>query len=200
VDRILRLMDQKENRRLLAEWLAAHYEVATYDAGQALEGSFDLTIVDGTVLDRLAGHIQPRRQAEHPRFLPYLFVTARQDVGLVTRHLWKTIDEIINSPIDKVELLARVEVLLRARRLSVELRAAHDGLEVRVADRTRDLASANEALQGAARRKGQFLAMLAHELRNPLAPIRNGLQILKSSGDDRETGPSIRRPTWAGQA
>jgi PAS domain S-box-containing protein len=36
-----------------------------------------------------------------------------------------------------------------------------------------------EALKEADRRKDQYLAMLAHELRNPLAPIRNGLQILK---------------------
>jgi PAS domain S-box-containing protein len=34
-------------------------------------------------------------------------------------------------------------------------------------------------LSEAARRKDEFLATLAHELRNPLAPIRNGLQILK---------------------
>src|SRR5262249_40521168 len=36
-----------------------------------------------------------------------------------------------------------------------------------------------EALRQADRRKDEFLAMLAHELRNPLAPIRNGLQILQ---------------------
>lgn len=35
-----------------------------------------------------------------------------------------------------------------------------------------------QALREADRRKNEFLAMLAHELRNPLAPIRNGLQIL----------------------
>jgi signal transduction histidine kinase len=34
-------------------------------------------------------------------------------------------------------------------------------------------------LREADRRKDEFLAMLAHELRNPLAPIRNSLQILK---------------------
>jgi two-component system, chemotaxis family, CheB/CheR fusion protein len=32
-------------------------------------------------------------------------------------------------------------------------------------------------------RKNEFLAMLAHELRNPLAPIRNALQILRQTGD-----------------
>jgi CheY-like chemotaxis protein/nitrogen-specific signal transduction histidine kinase len=38
------------------------------------------------------------------------------------------------------------------------------------------------ALRDADRRKDEFLAMLAHELRNPLAPIRNAVQILKTSG------------------
>jgi PAS domain S-box-containing protein len=37
------------------------------------------------------------------------------------------------------------------------------------------------------RRKDDFIALLAHELRNPLAPIRNGLQILRLSDGDRQT-------------
>ncbi|HEX4611272.1 MAG TPA: PAS domain S-box protein, partial [Urbifossiella sp.] len=43
-----------------------------------------------------------------------------------------------------------------------------------------------EELRDADRRKDDFLALLAHELRNPLAPIRNGLQVIRLSGD-RET-------------
>ncbi|MEX2496728.1 MAG: PAS domain S-box protein [Woeseia sp.] len=42
------------------------------------------------------------------------------------------------------------------------------------------------ALQEADRRKDEFLATLAHELRDPLAPIGNSLQILKQAGDDSE--------------
>src|SRR5262249_45097482 len=38
---------------------------------------------------------------------------------------------------------------------------------------------AEEALREADRRKDEFLAMLAHELRNPLAPIRNAAQVLR---------------------
>ncbi|MEO6811435.1 MAG: PAS domain S-box protein [Isosphaeraceae bacterium] len=38
------------------------------------------------------------------------------------------------------------------------------------------------ALKDADRRKDEFLATLAHELRNPLAPLRNGLQILRLTG------------------
>jgi PAS domain S-box-containing protein len=41
---------------------------------------------------------------------------------------------------------------------------------------------AEEALREADRRKDEFLATLAHELRNPLAPIRNGLQIVRLVG------------------
>jgi PAS domain S-box-containing protein len=41
---------------------------------------------------------------------------------------------------------------------------------------------AEEALREADRRKDEFLAMLAHELRNPLAPIRNALHLLRISG------------------
>jgi PAS domain S-box-containing protein len=44
-----------------------------------------------------------------------------------------------------------------------------------------------DALRDADRRKDEFLATLAHELRNPLAPIRNSLQILKMQGLDSDT-------------
>ena len=44
-----------------------------------------------------------------------------------------------------------------------------------------------QALREADRRKDEFLATLAHELRNPLAPIRNALQILKMPRVDAAT-------------
>jgi signal transduction histidine kinase len=43
---------------------------------------------------------------------------------------------------------------------------------------------AEESLKNADRRKEEFLATLAHELRSPLAPIRNGLQLMKLAKDD----------------
>ena len=42
-----------------------------------------------------------------------------------------------------------------------------------------DVKRAEEELKNSDRRKNEFLALLAHELRNPLAPIRNGLQVMK---------------------
>lgn len=47
-------------------------------------------------------------------------------------------------------------------------------------------------LSEADRRKDEFLATLAHELRNPLAPIRNGLQILQRTHSDNETTERIQ--------
>lgn len=44
-----------------------------------------------------------------------------------------------------------------------------------------------EALREADRRKTEFLAILAHELRNPLAPIRNGLQVMRLAENDPAT-------------
>lgn len=51
-----------------------------------------------------------------------------------------------------------------------------------VAGTTRDVTErkeAEQALRDADRKKDDFLALLAHELRNPLAPIRNGLQVMR---------------------
>ncbi len=52
---------------------------------------------------------------------------------------------------------------------------------------TRDITQrkqAEEALKEANRRKDEFLAMLAHELRNPLAPLLTSLQVLRQAGAD----------------
>jgi signal transduction histidine kinase/ActR/RegA family two-component response regulator len=49
------------------------------------------------------------------------------------------------------------------------------------------LRRSERALREADRRKSEFLAILAHELRNPLAPIRNAVEILRRSNDDGAT-------------
>jgi len=47
-------------------------------------------------------------------------------------------------------------------------------------------------LSEADRRKTEFLATLAHELRNPLAPIRNGLSVMRLGGDDPASVARVR--------
>ncbi len=58
-------------------------------------------------------------------------------------------------------------------------------LENELQRRVRELAVAD-------RRKDEFLAMLAHELRNPLAPLRNSLHVLKLKGGDERTVDEVR--------
>lgn len=55
-----------------------------------------------------------------------------------------------------------------------------------------ELRQAAADLSEAHRRKDEFLATLAHELRNPLAPIRSGLQLMKLSGGQHETVEQAR--------
>ncbi|HEV3009923.1 MAG TPA: PAS domain-containing sensor histidine kinase [Burkholderiales bacterium] len=52
--------------------------------------------------------------------------------------------------------------------------------------------AAGEQLRNADRRKDEFLAMLGHELRNPLAPIRNGLHLLRVSAPGSEAAEQAR--------
>jgi signal transduction histidine kinase/ActR/RegA family two-component response regulator len=62
--------------------------------------------------------------------------------------------------------------------------------------RQHELAEAAESLSGrlqaAVQARDHFLAVLSHELRNPLASLRNGLQLLKLAGKDPFTAESTR--------
>ncbi|HSJ24259.1 MAG TPA: HAMP domain-containing sensor histidine kinase [Longimicrobiales bacterium] len=148
--RVLLLLDRKENQQLLADELAGRHEVVVGDSDDALDQDFDLCVLDGRSLDRLWEQVRQRKERERPLVLPVLLVTSRPDVKMITRHVWRSIDELIITPIEKPELRARIEVLLRARSLSLALRQRAD--EAEQAAHTRD----------------EVLAMVAHDLRNPL--------------------------------
>jgi signal transduction histidine kinase len=59
-------------------------------------------------------------------------------------------------------------------------------LEARVEERTSRLRESEAELREIDRRKDQFLATLSHELRNPLAPMRNAVELLKRGRTDAE--------------
>ncbi len=61
------------------------------------------------------------------------------------------------------------------QRANAELERANRSLQSEVAERAR----AEQALKEADRHKDEFLAMLAHELRNPLAPILSAVQLMR---------------------
>jgi diguanylate cyclase (GGDEF)-like protein len=113
-------MQGKKNADLMRDRLASNYQVLEAEIDQCLDFSFDLGIVDESALKQSWEEFQSRKQAAKPVFLPFLLVAARRQAASVSRHLWQTVDEIIWTPINNLELQTRVENLLRARRLSLE--------------------------------------------------------------------------------
>jgi signal transduction histidine kinase len=87
--------------------------------------------------------------------------------------------DYVPVPVVPEILRAKVGVFADLYRKTRALERLNAELEDRVAERTSALARTTEALTEAARRKDEFLAMLAHELRNPLAPIRTAVQLLR---------------------
>jgi signal transduction histidine kinase len=88
-----------------------------------------------------------------------------------------------------LESLATFAATAYQNRLSITAQAkANQDLQGEIAQRQR----AQEAMREADRHKSEFLAMLAHELRNPLAPIRNAVEILRRpDGDTQKLKPAI---------
>jgi len=100
----------------------------------------------------------------------------------------------------RVEPHETVRVRKDGRRLDVAITISpirdETGEIVGAATIARDITGrkrAEAALREADRRKDEFLATLAHELRNPLAPLSNALQVLELAGDDRASAEQARR-------
>jgi signal transduction histidine kinase len=81
---------------------------------------------------------------------------------------------------EKTRELERLNATLQ--RANAELERTNRSLQNEVTERAR----AERALQEADRNKDEFLAMLAHELRNPLAPILNALQLMRMKPPERQ--------------
>jgi two-component system, sensor histidine kinase len=100
-------------------------------------------------------------------------VMTERDFSLRVR---KTTDDEIGYLVDAFNNMLG-EVGQRAS----DLEASNRRLEAEMGERR----MAEEALREADRRKDEFLATLAHELRNPLAPMRNALELLRIGHENR---------------
>jgi signal transduction histidine kinase len=118
------------------------------------------------------------RGAERTRRVPIIFVTAGDaDRQRRFRGYEAGAVDFIQKPIEPDILRSKADVFFELYRQRQQIAAHRDALKVH-----------SEALKQADRRKDEFLATLAHELRNPLAPLRHGLDILRRSPNSAEAG------------
>jgi len=80
---------------------------------------------------------------------------------------------VVERPVRVATLVTAMKAALRARRRQYAARATMEALELREAQ-----------LKIADQRKDEFLAMLAHELRNPLAALSMALELIQRPGTD----------------
>lgn len=149
-----------------------------------LKNEFAVVIVDVCMPD-LDGFELAEMIRDHPRFrqTAIIFVSGvhMTDLDRLKGYERGAVD-YLPVPIVPEILRAKVQVFVDLHLKTRELERLNKNLERRVAERT-------EELEEAGRRKDQFLAVLAHELRNPLAAIRMAAQsigVREPGVDDRE--------------
>jgi signal transduction histidine kinase len=137
------------------------------------------------------------RSSERTRHIPIIFITAQEGDDAAVLHAYElgAVDLLI-KPVHPAVLRAKASVFvalherteqLATERMERQFDARRRQYETEALRRERDreqeanraLASLNSALAETDRRKDTFIAILAHELRNPLAPIRTCVDILQ---------------------
>jgi signal transduction histidine kinase/ActR/RegA family two-component response regulator len=118
--------------------------------------------------------------------VPVAIVTAGGEAALPRRKLLAAFGRsgnvtLLERPFRPGTLVSTMEVALRSRERQFLVR---DLLEQNMRSSV-ELEEQAAALREAARRKDEFLAMLAHELRNPLAAIGNAVGLLKETDENR---------------
>lgn len=131
---------------MLNAWLSAYHLVHEHTSGGSLEESFDLCILDSPGLSRYLEELQNRREQERPGILPVLLITPRRDAWATTPHLWQSVDDAIAVPVSKLELQARVEILLRSRRMSQDLKIRNDDMQAFMQAMSHDLKASVRAV------------------------------------------------------
>ena len=171
--------DNADMREYVARLLGGRFEVEPVADGlEALQAARrrapELVLTD-VMMPRLDGFGLLRELRSDPALCdtPVIMISARAGEEARIEGVQAGVDDYLIKPFSARELLARVEAHARMARMRREAREA--------------IARSEEALREADRRKDDFLATLSHELRNPLAPIRSGLHVLRLAGADAET-------------
>lgn len=154
-----------------------HYDVALALVDVQMPG------MDGYELAELM------RSTERTRRIPIIFITAgTADNQRRFRGYEAGAVDFLHKPVEPDILKGKAAVFFELYRQRQELTATMIENE-RLLEESQQFAT---ALQEADRRKDSFLAVLAHELRNPLAPLRNGLELIRRMPADSEMAAQAR--------
>lgn len=132
--RILLFMQPDRDRELLLETLGERYRVETTTNVETLETEFDCCVFDTDEFNRVAGTLQSRRDTSDAAFLPFVLLTNGDSGEATTRAVWEYVDDVIEMPVKKAELVARIRNLIERRRTAVQLNEREEQLERTVED------------------------------------------------------------------
>jgi signal transduction histidine kinase len=195
--RIILADDNADMRAYVRDLLTPSYAVETVaDGRQALDAVRrerpDLILSD-IMMPRLDGiaFLKALRADKTLRDVPVILLSARAGEEARVGGLDAGADDYLVKPFSARELLARVGALLELTKMRREreeaLSRAHAELQKRTAeleDSNRKLRESEAALREGNRRKTEFLALLGHELRNPLSPITTASELLARTLND----------------
>ena len=143
------------------------------------------------------------RGTDRTRRVPIIFVTAGStDWHRRFRGYEAGAVDFIQKPIEPHVLKSKADVFFDLYRQRQEVAHQRDVLGAATEENARLLAESRRhaaALKQADERKDEFLAMLAHELRNPLAPVQNAVEILRhyqTSEPDVESAAKSSLDKW----
>jgi signal transduction histidine kinase len=177
--------DNADMRAYLARLLRPLGEVeAVADGVQALAAIGrrvpDLVLSD-VMMPNLDGFglLRALREDERTRMLPIVLLSARAGEEASVEGMSAGADDYVVKPFASRELVARIRSQLQLARQRREHADALARSEEALREANRELAEGD-------RRKDEFLAVLSHELRNPLAPIRNSTHILERAAPGSE--------------
>ncbi len=114
-------LQAKEKEEAILDLLSHRYRVVTGDEDLIWNGAFDIALVDTPSLFKYMDSFKSAKEKSSPILLPVLFVTQRERIGDMGDSLLGVVDDFIITPVEKLELLTRIEAHLKARFLSRDL-------------------------------------------------------------------------------
>jgi PAS domain S-box-containing protein len=184
--RVLVVEDNPDMNRFVSQCLAEHYQViSAFDGREGLEKALryrPALVLSDIMMPNVSGDemIAEMRKLPELESTPVLLLSAKADEELKVRLLDEGAQDFIVKPFSEKDLTVRVRNLILA-----DQARQHMALSlVREQEAREQLDGLREAAESANRAKDEFLAMLGHELRNPLAPIVTALHLMKLQGPE----------------